>query len=229
MFNSICFANSNEHVIIKRDDSNLPRYVVIMQTVMSFEEHVEIMQKMYIKKNMIRLYIYMEVYNMKIFVGIGALLLAISGTIGIHLVKNINYKGYYAATRTFANIDVLNILKGEETMFDDSHSIEVAFYGGVLPYSEFEKSLTESEKEKNATLELFNPEGIKKSNVYVKTMAKDQLDIVEDKTYLLYLRYSTSYDAYVPISAEYGVKEYDIALKQVKNHITGEVNALDEL
>ncbi len=152
-------------------------------------------------------------------------------------VKN---RDYYSATRTFANIEVLDVLEIKENLkiednaikdklTNDNQKIKIAFYGGTLPYIEYEKSLTPSEKEKNNTLKIFNQEGRTKMNTYVRTKSQNQLDIEEGKIYLLYLYYSEAYGMFVPVDADEGVKEYDATLKQVKNHITGESKLIDEV
>ena len=145
-------------------------------------------------------------------------------------VKN---EDYYSATRTFASIDVIDVLGKDTVMMDKltntNKKIQVAFYGGTLPYSEYERALTPSEKEKNSTLKVFNQEGRTKTNTFVRTKSQNQLDVEEGKTYLLYLYYSDAYGMFVPVDADEGVKEYDTTLKQVKNHITGENKLINEV
>lgn len=145
----------------------------------------------------------------------------------------------YSATRTYTNVNNVQVLyqsKESKAKIDllstsklEGKSIPVVFYGGTLPYSEYEKSLRESQKEKRASL-LEIGKGVRtKENVYIRTKEKNQLDIEEDKKYLLYLVYDENFEAFMPISSVYGVMEYDSSLKNINNHITGKVETIEEI
>lgn len=145
----------------------------------------------------------------------------------------------YSATRTYTNIDNIQVLyQSEESkaMIDlttsnklANKSMPVVFYGGTLPYSEYEKSLRDVQKEKRASL-LGIGEGVRtKENTYIKSKEKNQLEIEEGKEYLLYLVYDENFEAFLPISAEHGVMEYNSSSRTINNHMTKKVETIEEI
>lgn len=145
----------------------------------------------------------------------------------------------YSATRTFTNVDNIQILyQNEESknVIDlvssdklEGKSIPVVFYGGTLPYNEYEKSLRDVQKEKRASL-LGIGDGVRtKENVYIKSKEKNQIEVEKNKKYLLYLVYDEDYEAFMPVSAEHGVMEYNASTKKVNNHLNGKMEKIDEI
>lgn len=127
----------------------------------------------------------------------------------------------YGETYTYAKIEILKdcleIQANEKEWESGDESIEVMFYGGTIPYEEYERSLEASERVELDRLRGFleNPE--KKKNTFVASKIKEQEEIEEGKVYLLYLKYSDIYEKYVPISEIYGVREYNIEEELAKN------------
>ena len=127
-------------------------------------------------------------------------------------VSNYNEKtGEYAETYTYANVEILeNCLEKQFNEMEIKENLEVMFYGGMIPYEEYEKSLEVSEREELDRSRGFieNPE--KKKETFVISQMKEQVKVEEGKTYLMYLVYSDTYEKYVPISEVYGIKEYNV-------------------
>lgn len=141
----------------------------------------------------------------------------------------------YSATRTYTDVEIVDILyrnNNNEVVSSNnlkSETIPVVFYGGTIPYREYEKSLKEAQKEKRATL-MGIGDGIKtRDNVYIRTKERQQLDISENEEYVLYLEYNEIFDAFVTVSAEHGVLKYDVSSKTLVNHLSGEIEKIEEI
>lgn len=139
----------------------------------------------------------------------------------------------YSATRTYTDVEIVDVLyrnNNNEVVSSNnlkSETIPVVFYGGTIPYREYEKSLKEVQKEKRATLMGIGDGEKTKDNVYIRTKERQQLDILENEEYVLYLEYNETFDAFVPVSAEHGVLKYDVSSKTVVNHLSGEVEKIE--
>lgn len=141
----------------------------------------------------------------------------------------------YSATRTYTDVEVVDVLYRNDNNKVVSNNnlkletIPVVFYGGTIPYREYEKSLKEAQKEKRATLMGIGDGEKTKDNVYIRTKERQQLDISENEEYVLYLKYDENFDAFVPVSAEHGVLRYDVSSKTVVNHLNGKVEKIEEI
>lgn len=133
----------------------------------------------------------------------------------------------YGKIRTPGNLEVLEIIKNDGTEKIDE--IEFMNYGGMLSYNEYSKSLLPAQKAKREYL--MKQSGIynQRSNIFVEQKVKDQLDIEEGNTYVMYLKYDEDFDKYVILSQTNGVKKYDLQTKKVMNHMKNTVETIEEL
>ena len=133
----------------------------------------------------------------------------------------------YGKACTPNNLEIMQVIKSD----DNQNLEEVNFLniGGLISYSDYEKSLLPAQKAKREYLMQQNGTLQAKSNMFVKQSVKDQLEIEEDKTYIVYLYYNENYDSYMVVNQPYGIKEYNANTGKILNHVTNKVENLDEL
>lgn len=133
----------------------------------------------------------------------------------------------YGKTRTPAQLEVLKVVKSDGSA--DLSEVEFLDVGGLISYAEYEKSLLPAQKAKRDYLMSQNGNLQSRSNVFVKQSVKNQLELKEDKTYIVYLEYNEDFGKYTVVNQPYGIKEYNQNTGKVLNHITNEVETLDEM
>ena len=62
-----------------------------------------------------------------------------------------------------------------------------------------------------------------------KQNVKNQLELKEDNTYIVYLKYNSDFAKYTVVSQPYGIKEYNVNTGKILNHVTNTVENLDEM
>lgn len=126
----------------------------------------------------------------------------------------------YTSIFTYGKIEVETVLKG------DISDIEIPFIrlGGDIKFSEYEKGLTTSQKEKMELVNTLSQE--EKENSYVSYSPEGDIKIEEGKTYLMYMNYNTDYEKYICTYMQYGTREIDT--KTLKNSIQTTSNESNE-
>lgn len=108
----------------------------------------------------------------------------------------------YVFPRTVGQVTVNKVIKGNLNY----NEIPFMKSGGILPVSEYEKSLRESEISKMGLDKISEEE---KKTTYVKEVMSDDIEIQEGKTYLMYLKYNQDYGCYIISYQKYGLREVD--------------------
>ena len=134
----------------------------------------------------------------------------------------------YTKATTPGELEVVKVIKADKKM--DVDTIEFLNIGGTIKYEDYEKSLLPAQKAKREYLMQKNGNAnLTKSNIFVKQEVKNQLELEENKTYIMYLYYNEAYGKYMVVSQPYGIKEYNMATGKILNHVTNEVETLEEL
>lgn len=135
-------------------------------------------------------------------------------------------KKSYGKARTPGTLEVLQVLKADEN--EKITEIDFLEVGGLISYSEYEKSLLPAQKAKRDYLMQQNGNINSKNNVFVRQKVENQLDLEEGKTYIMYLEYNSDYDKYMVVNQPYGVKEYNTKTGKILNHVTNSVETLEK-
>jgi len=134
----------------------------------------------------------------------------------------------YGKARTPGSLEVLEIIKSDGKI---GSKIEFMDGGGTISYSDYEKSLLPAQKAKRDYL--MNKNGTLSTsdmnNVYVKQISENQLEIEENKTYIMYLNYNEDFGKYMVVNQPYGVKEYNVNTGKILNHVTDTVESVEDL
>ena len=147
------------------------------------------------------------------------------------LGKSTNYNTKtkkYGKACTPVNIEVTQVLKsnGDENI----QSINFMNIGGMIRYTDYEKSLLPAQKAKRDYLMQQNGgANISKENMYVDQKVEQQLKLKEGKEYIIYLYYNENYDRYMVVNQPYGIKEYDEKNGEIINHVTNRIEKLSEM
>lgn len=134
----------------------------------------------------------------------------------------------YGKACTPGNLEVMQVIKSNTN--ESLQSVDFMDIGGLIRYSDYEKSLLPAQKAKRDYL--MQQSGISKlsrSNVYVKQEVENQLELEEGKTYIMYLYYNEDYECYMVVSQPYGIKEYNEKNQEIINHVTNKIEKLSEL
>ena len=98
-------------------------------------------------------------------------------------------KKKYTKTTTPGELEVIKVLKANTT--EKLDTVKFMDIGGTVSYLDYEKSLLPAQKAKRDYLMQQNGEAkIAKTNMFVKQEVKNQLELEEDKTYIMYLYYN---------------------------------------
>ena len=110
-------------------------------------------------------------------------------------------KNKYTAILTYGQIEIKSVLKG------NIKKKEIPFIrlGGEITFDEYEKSLTDSQKEKMKLLSAISDS--EKATSYVSYAPNGDISIEEGKYYLMYMSYNADYDKYIIMFFEYGLNE----------------------
>lgn len=133
----------------------------------------------------------------------------------------------YSKARTPGSLEVLQVLKSDgNTRLDTIDFLDV---GGLLSYSDYEKSLLPAQKAKRDYLMQQNGLSTARNNIFVKQSVENQLEIEEGKTYIMYLTYDENFEKYTVVNQPYGVKEYNVSTGKVLNHVTNTIENIEEM
>jgi len=134
----------------------------------------------------------------------------------------------YTKATTPGDLEVIQVLKSDTKEALDT--VKFMDIGGMINYTDYEKSLLPAQKAKRDYLMQQNGNTkLVKTNMFVKQEVKNQLELEENKTYIMYLYYNEDYDRYMVVSQPYGIKEYNIESGKILNHVTNTVETLNEL
>lgn len=134
----------------------------------------------------------------------------------------------YGKARTPGNLEVLQVLKSDGKVI--SNNIEFLDMGGMMEYKEYVKSLLPAQKAKREYLMSQNGIDVNtRSNIFVKQSVENQLEIEENKTYIMYLKYDSTFGKYMVVNQPYGVKEYEQNTGKILNHVTETIENIDEM
>ncbi len=150
----------------------------------------------------------------------------------------------YVMARTVGTIKVNKVIKGNL----NEDKISFIRLGGVVPLGEYIKSQPQAHLEKMGLNNLSQED---KENKYVKETMAGDIEIEENKTYLMYIAYSDYYDRYSIEYLQYGLREVEESLTstnqnllnanlkilnneayttiRVKNNTNGEYETLDSI
>lgn len=135
----------------------------------------------------------------------------------------------YGKARTPGELEVLQVIKSDSN--SKIKNIEFLDAGGIISYEDYEKGLLPAQKAKREYL--MQQSGIAvvsaKKNMFVKQSVKGQLELEEDKTYIMYLNYNEDFGKYMVVSQPYGIKEYNVSTGKILNHVTNTVENLEEM
>lgn len=135
----------------------------------------------------------------------------------------------YGKARTPATLEVNQIIKSDGRL--NEQSIEFLNMGGLISYEDYEKSLLPAQKAKRDYL--MNQNGLtassSKANIFVKQSVENQLELKEDKNYIVYLKYNEDFSKYMVLTQPYGIKEYNVNTGKILNHVTNTVENIEEL
>lgn len=109
----------------------------------------------------------------------------------------------YTAIFTYGQIDVITVLQG------NIETTEIPFIrlGGEITFDEYEKGLTNSQKEKMDLVRTLTDD--EKATSYVSYSPNGDIELEEGKYYLIYMNYNTDYDRYICSYMQYGTREVD--------------------
>lgn len=161
----------------------------------------------------------------------------IDGAINYNAKENI-----YTMTQTIGEVEINKIIKGNI----QESTIPFIRLGGTIKFSEYEKSLLESQKNKLELVKTLTEE--EKETKYVVDEIADDISIENGKTYLMYLKYDSDYDRYGIVYVGQGLREVqttnnakvkssttmkltteDTHEIKVKNNDTGEYESLSDV
>lgn len=131
----------------------------------------------------------------------------------------------YTAIFTYGKLEITKVLQG------DLNLGEVPFIrlGGDIQFSEYEKSLKDSQKSKIDLVSTLTEEEKKES--YVSYSPSGDIELEEGKTYLMYLNFNSDYNKYMCSFMQYGTREVDMSTYSNDTSImtASELNANDSI
>lgn len=109
----------------------------------------------------------------------------------------------YTTVFSLGKMQIIKDLKGNMK----SDSIDIMKRGGKISLEQYEKSLSESQKQKTEFQALSKTYASKKANVQVEFKSLDEVNIEMNKEYLFILMYNKDYDRYLINAFPYAIKE----------------------
>lgn len=124
----------------------------------------------------------------------------------------------YTTVFSLGKMEVLKDIKGNM----QKDFIEIMKRGGQISLEQYEKSLSESQKQKEAYQNLLNKYSKQKATVKVETKSLDEVDIELNKEYLFVLSYNKDYNRYLINAFPYALKEVKLEDSKIyyKNNTT---------
>ena len=161
-----------------------------------------------------------------------------SDIVAIAKIETLQGSNYNPNRNRYVPIYTTGTLKIEKIVLNKSdvsvNSNDVLNYvrlGGKIEYAEYLKGLSDSEKtklERNMfTKTKLTTEQIGKK--LVKDYYYDDVELENNKEYLVFLKFSNDYQKYNIVGFEYGLREYDSNTMQIKNNETNEFESLNKV
>lgn len=137
----------------------------------------------------------------------------------------------YAPVYTTGVMEIENIiLNTSDVQLSEKQELEYVRLGGKIKYGEYLQGLRDVEKEKLQQDMLVKTQKTTQelANKLVRDMYIDDIEIENNKEYLVFLKYTKDYEKYNILGFEYGLREYDSNTKMIKNNATKEFENMEQ-
>ena len=131
----------------------------------------------------------------------------------------------YTSVNTIGEIEIVRSIKGD---LKEGQIMPFIRLGGIVETSEYVKGLNEKRKRLLEEAEQ-NGEETMLDYKYVKEIKAGDIEIVEGKTYLMFICYDPYNERYEIFGDQYGLREYDENTNSVLNNDTNEYEKIDIL
>lgn len=137
----------------------------------------------------------------------------------------------YVPVYTTGVMEIENIiLNTSDVQLSEKQELEYVRLGGKIKYGEYLQGLRDVEKEKLQQDMLVKTQKTTQelANKLVRDMYIDDIEIENNKEYLVFLKYTKDYEKYNILGFEYGLREYDSNTKMIKNNATKEFENMEQ-
>lgn len=137
----------------------------------------------------------------------------------------------YVPVYTTGVMEIENvILNTSDVQLSEKQELEYVRLGGKIKYGEYLQGLRDVEKEKLQQDMLVKTQKTTQelANKLVRDMYIDDIEIENNKEYLVFLKYTKDYEKYNILGFEYGLREYDSNTKMIKNNVTKEFENMEQ-
>lgn len=137
----------------------------------------------------------------------------------------------YVPVYTTGVMEIENvILNTSDVQLSEKQELEYVRLGGEIKYGEYLQGLRDVEKEKLQQDMLVKTQKTTQelANKLVRDMYIDDIEIENNKEYLVFLKYTKDYEKYNILGFEYGLREYDSNTKMIKNNATKEFENMEQ-
>ena len=137
----------------------------------------------------------------------------------------------YVPVYTTGVMEIENvILNTSDVQLSEKQELEYVRLGGKIKYGEYLQGLRDVEKEKLQQDMLVKTQKTTQelANKLVRDMYIDDIEIENNKEYLVFLKYTKDYEKYNILGFEYGLREYDSNTKMIKNNATKEFEDMEQ-
>lgn len=149
--------------------------------------------------------------------------------------EGMNYnpiKKEYVPVYTTGVLEIQNILSNtSDKKISEGQELEYVRLGGKIEYGKYLNGLREVEKEKlqQNMYDKTNKSTEELARKIVKDIYIDDIEIENDKEYLVFLKFTNDYNKYNIIGFEYGLREYDSNTMMVKNNRSNQFESMERI
>lgn len=149
--------------------------------------------------------------------------------------EGMNYnpiKKEYVPVYTTGVLEIQNILSNtSDKKISEGQELEYVRLGGKIEYGKYLNGLREVEKEKlqQNMYDKTNKSTEELARKIVKDIYIDDIEIENDKEYLVFLKFTNDYNKYNIIGFEYGLREYDSNTMMVKNNSSNQFESMERI
>lgn len=149
--------------------------------------------------------------------------------------EGMNYnpiKKEYVPVYTTGVLEIQNILSNtSDKKISEGQELEYVRLGGKIEYGKYLNGLREVEKEKlqQNMYDKTNKSTEELARKIVKDIYIDDIEIENDKEYLVFLKFTNDYNKYNIIGFEYGLREYDSNTMMVKNNSSNQFESMEKI